>query len=489
MLVIEVKGGEIKIDSDGNWTSRDRQGFVHRIKDPVKQARDSKHQLLSKLKESTKWRSRFIRVRHGVIFPDVLRYTGDLRPDMPARLFAFAGDLTQIDQWIDSRFFGLEQSDEYIQPLGPDGIAALDDLLTRAITLNVQLGGGIQQDLKEIRLKSGEQVCMLREMESFTRLTVAGAAGTGKTVLAAEKAIMLAEAGKETLLLCFNRPLCMDLRRQIGRKSTLTISTFHMLAADIAKKAGANPAEHTVEELARHFLVNYAKASPHQYDALIIDEGQDFEQSWLESLEVLLKGGAHGTLYIFYDDNQNITGASSVYLGSLPESRYQLTRNYRNTQKIFRQASRFYRGRTVRPMGPVGTDVRWLASATATLATSAVATRICELVGHHGVQPSDITVLMPTARDAEHFRRTSGSGMSRFGTTDAESRDAGKVVVDSIRRFKGLESPVILLVLPDGMEAFEEVVYTGMTRAQTLLEVFASKRLVETLRERPGTDS
>jgi len=51
ILVIEVKGGGIRHDPLSNaWTSRDRHGKTHKIKNPFAQSKDSKHALIKYLK-------------------------------------------------------------------------------------------------------------------------------------------------------------------------------------------------------------------------------------------------------------------------------------------------------------------------------------------------------------------------------------------------------------------------------------------------------
>src|SRR5262245_3955534 len=53
LLCIEVKGGAVSWNSEsGQWTSRDRNRITHNIKDPVDQARRSKHELLGRLKQN-----------------------------------------------------------------------------------------------------------------------------------------------------------------------------------------------------------------------------------------------------------------------------------------------------------------------------------------------------------------------------------------------------------------------------------------------------
>ena len=97
ILVLEVKGGEIGYDAaQDQWRSISGGGQVHKIKDPVKQAHDSKHTLLAKLKESTAWEVRWITVRHGVILPSTAPEARDFRPNMPLKLFAFDEDMDAL---------------------------------------------------------------------------------------------------------------------------------------------------------------------------------------------------------------------------------------------------------------------------------------------------------------------------------------------------------------------------------------------------------
>lgn len=85
LLVIEVKGGGIFWDPATDvWISQDRNDIRHVIKNPVKQARTSKHVLLDKAKEMNIWpKGRFIRTAHGVIFSDCPTPPGNLGADMP----------------------------------------------------------------------------------------------------------------------------------------------------------------------------------------------------------------------------------------------------------------------------------------------------------------------------------------------------------------------------------------------------------------------
>src|SRR5262245_42806834 len=69
VLILEVKGGGVRV-SDGTWTTIDGRGDVHAIKNPFKQATDSKHALIAFLRALTPPITT-CRVEHAVVFPDV----------------------------------------------------------------------------------------------------------------------------------------------------------------------------------------------------------------------------------------------------------------------------------------------------------------------------------------------------------------------------------------------------------------------------------
>lgn len=471
ILSIEVKGGGVEINADNEWTSRDRYGFVRRIKNPVDQARSSKHQILQKLKESTKWKPRYVRACHGVVLSDVSSPGKPMRPDMPLELFAFREDLTKMNAWVRSRFrqSAADDAGSGSATLGSDGLAALDAMLAEPIRLKVPLATGVDAAIREIRLKTEEQVWILRDLEENHRMTIAGAAGTGKTILAVEKSLMLEEAGKRTLLLCFNRPLSGYLQQLVGGRENLTVTHFDQFCRDAAEAAD-NGATHDINTMRYQFVENFVTAGWDEFDAIVIDEGQDFTDEWLSMLEVVVRNSEDGTLYIFYDDNQNVTGSSAGYITSMPASRYRLSRNFRNTKSIFDESSKYYRGNSVKPVGPEGMSTEW--HACDSKLREAISQRAGSLIKAEGLTAGDITVLVPSVSHIDHLRVGENVRIGSYETVNAENRRHDAITVDSIRRFKGLESPVVILVISGTIEKHGELLYTGMSRAQARLEVF-----------------
>lgn len=473
LLAIEVKGGRVAIDNNDQWTSTDRHGFKRKVKNPVKQALSSKYQILKKLNKSPHWTQRYINANHGVVLPHSVRPGRDFRPDMPLNLFAFDTDVSYLDSWVSTR---MEISSDRYDMLGVDGLYALEDMFTREIRLKVRLGTHISQDMKDISLKTDEQVLIIREMEDNPRMAITGAAGTGKTVLAIEKALMMAEENKKVLLLCFNRPLGLYLGDVLAEYPTITATHFHQYCSDVANASGAKGSDFTQDTLGNNLIDNFVDAGLEEYDAVIIDEGQDFKDSWLNSLEVVVASGDNGVLYIFYDDNQNVMRNSVSYIDSLISAKYRLTRNFRNTKKIFRKTEKYYTGKTrVRPIGPEGTPPAFHEASSDTELKSVLAARVGSLIKTDRIPAGDIAVLFPDSKSADKVKDNRGYRIGPYRACNSEHRSSDMLCVDTIRRFKGLESPVVLLVINGDTAKSDELLYTGLTRAQAALEIIGPR--------------
>ena len=74
----------------------------------------------------------------------------------------------------------------------------------------------LADDDRELLRLTEQQFAVLDRLRRQRRVSISGGAGTGKTVLALEKARRLAREGSGVLLTCFNRPLADNLRRSAG---------------------------------------------------------------------------------------------------------------------------------------------------------------------------------------------------------------------------------------------------------------------------------
>jgi len=107
-------------------------------------------------------------------------------------------------------------------------------------------------------------------------------------------------------------------------------------------------------------------------------------------------------------------------------------------------------------------------TATAKTPESVVAA-VQELVKEQSLAPADVAVLVPDAMAAADIRARLVA--AKLKTTDAETRAPNAVVVETIARFKGLES-LAVVVHADRLSANNpELSYVAVSRARTLIVV------------------
>lgn len=128
-----------------------------------------------------------------------------------------------------------------------------------------------------------------------------------------EKASHLAESGLRTLFVCYNNNLVAWIKSKL-QHDLVDVMTFHSLVGHIVQRARIpmsriknwvdfNAIDPDVLVDATNVL-HAPDANPDLlYDAIIVDEGQDFEDTWWIGLLDILKDPEAG---IFFDDNQRI---------------------------------------------------------------------------------------------------------------------------------------------------------------------------------------
>jgi len=93
----------------------------------------------------------------------------------------------------------------------------------------------------------------------------------------------------------------------------------------------------SLDQVEEDLVEHLANDGPVPGDHLVIDEGQDFKQDWLEYLQYRFR---NGSFYVFYDRYQVIQGEMDTrWLEQIP-CRLVLSRNCRNTDPIARVAYR-----------------------------------------------------------------------------------------------------------------------------------------------------
>jgi hypothetical protein len=479
ILAIEVKGGGISYEpQEDQWTSQDRYGFRHRIKNPVAQAKSSKYQILSRLKDRPALKHRRLRAAHAVILPDAESVRSDLGPDMPPWLFCCRPDFERgLANWLTERLGTIDPASRE-EPLGRDGLSALETLLAKPFQIRMTAGHVARGDDAELATLTPQQFRILSLLDEVPRAAVVGAAGTGKTVLAIEKARRCAEAGLRTLITCFNRPLAEYLSTVLQGVPRLDVMTFQACCRRKAELAGLDvPAGAlTAETLANTFpelLVDAMGRRPDlAYDAVIVDEGQDFQAHWWVAVDSLLDPGGKGILYIFHDANQRVYPYAAQLPREVKGIPFPLSENLRNTQRIHDVVRPHYTGPRVVPVGPMGQPVRWAPARNGDTAR-ALDAAVSRCVGEDGVRPEDLAVLVSSETRLRELCPTGRLG--GHPTAPWAPKRGGVVTLETVRRFKGMESPAAILVMDGDVARDRELLYVALSRARTFLVVVGSQ--------------
>jgi hypothetical protein len=500
ILAVEVKGGGVAIDSNtGKWFSIDRNQQRNHIKNPFKQASDERHALLDQISGHVAWRrwpGKRLTMGHAVVLPDLQDAAPLVGPDRKKEFIGVGPDLQNLNNWVQRviKFWHQEGESE----LGSTGVQIVKEILCQSIEVMPALKS-LVDDAEQQRIKlTANQAKVFRTIGGRRRAIVSGGAGTGKTLLAAHRARSLAEDCLEVLLVCYNRPLADSLAKTLHGVPGLSVMGYHQLCetmirqatslgSDVLKEAQeAYPtdSEQKLFELQYPFaLALAAEVLTQRYDAILVDEAQDFGDEYWMGLESFLRSSEESYFYIFLDENQRLYERSS----SIPilESPFYLTNNCRNTAPIHELAYQYYSGEEIDVPDLQGPDISWLDAVTGADQASAIVARVVHWVGRDGLKPSDITILL--AKNSKNYAfdlLTEAAKNSSINFVFSDHSSTGGVLVETVSRFKGLETHAAVLWTGDEVvdEEKKETMYVGVTRAKSLLAIVGSNRALKKLR-------
>lgn len=279
IVVLEVKGGIISIDR-GQWKSeRADNGQIIDIANPFEQAAASKAKLFKWLNERLPFS---IPTIHAVVFPGG-RAPNNMGPAASPQIVIDCQDLhdmaTAIAKVASHWKSTCQLTDKDVESV--IGLLAPTTVIRRTLADDAY-------DAEQALIKlTDEQRRAFAGLRRTRRAAVYGGPGTGKTLLASEKAAQIAASGARTLLVCYNALLAQALQAS-SQLNDVKVSTFHALCLSAAHKASMaipSPIPSTWwDDDALYCLMEGFKANAEKFDAIIIDEGQDFSEDWLAAL-------------------------------------------------------------------------------------------------------------------------------------------------------------------------------------------------------------
>lgn len=338
---------------------------------------------------------------------------------------------------------------------------------------NIHLSCVVFQDTVN-RLTAEQQAAFFEMLGASRRVALRGVAGSGKTLLARALARQFAAEGKRVLLLCHHDELSVQNNEELARLG-IDCYTPHALRRVLGsrmvmpERRSLPPAE-WAEYLGKVIDRADAWKMPIRYDAMIVDEGQDFH-SW-EALQRLIVPQRDGTrpLYVFYDPRQREGPALEI-----PQDLRLLTLeiNCRNTLALTRHNSSIIgmeiRSRRGMPEG-YGAERRVVPNFN-DLMSEGLRT-IEEWIELHQAELKQIAVLVHDPRSLPWFDLPEafqiGSRRISLITDGAAWRDGKGVFIGRVNDFRGLEADFVILVLPKSPRTARH--YVGASRARIRLK-------------------
>lgn len=336
ILCLEAKAGQVRYEN-GYWLYGNGEPMHNG--GPFNQAASNKWKLIKYFENhqfsSILGKCKFL---HAVWFPSITEadVRGITLPTDSDKALIMAKEALSVPQSYLEKIFSLELPSKKETKLTETEVnRILREILCPQF--NVFPSVTFESDLKKIvfhRLLE-EQSGILNFLSEQKTAVINGAAGTGKTMIAVEKAQRHATAGEKVLFLCYNVQLKNYLAENYANEN-VDYYTISGLACKLCNTTMPN------YEKLKSALEDMYVFDNFPYMHVVIDEGQDFgldvveETGIIEIMKSIMTDikPDNASFYIFYDKLQLVQSRKIPKYISEADCKLTLYRNCRNTENI-----------------------------------------------------------------------------------------------------------------------------------------------------------
>ena len=465
IICVEAKAGRVKYQ-DGYWMYASDRIMKHG--GPYNQAAQNKWDLLTKIQMSSlkdlQYRCKLL---HAVWFPSI--------SERELNTIRFP---SEADRSITMTMEALENPKSYLEAIfqiqlesgiktnlsNNDSKRLIREILCP--TFDIFPSSSFDVELKNITFNRllEEQKALINYLVEQKSAVINGAAGTGKTMIAVEKATRHAIDGDKVLFLCYNAFLRDHLKKKYNNDN-IDYMTLDGFACNICKTQKAD------YDRACNKVIDMYLTKTFPYKHVIVDEGQDFGKEEIEATNLLQvihdtvvdNDDIEGTFYIFYDKLQLIQSSSIPNYIVDADCKLTLYKNCRNTENI-----------ALTSLKPITARMPKLYEGS----VKGIPATICFC------DDAD-SVVKRISNTIEEFRNNGLTDIVILTCSTEEKSVLGPHVTEgkykkklftTCRKFKGLEADAIILIDVDE-ETFEEEnvlrYYVGASRAKIRLEIIS----------------
>lgn len=481
LYAVEVKGGSIRYDGNaGGWY----QNNLKLDKTPYDQASDFMNEVVKFIRPELEAEDRRLVMPNyvsGVSFPDVSGVTKKLL-DMEPRVTITGLALRDLPGALQAMYETIEPR-QRLKYFTEDNAASVRRILMPTFEFGAAIADRMASRERVFLRLTREQSQLIDMMAMNKRAVIEGGAGTGKTVMAVRRAEQLAAAGASVLLLAYNEPLGERLAEQVCSLAPKVVAGhYHGVVIRLLSEVGVSPdipargaagSSQFWRELLPDLLGKHLAEHPRQYDAIIVDEGQDFFPAYWLTLEAMLKPDGH--FYIFSDPTQNLFQAPREYPIKPPAPHFLLFYNCRNTKAII-NAVKTKTGVIMTPLAetPDGEPVREYHLPQEAARRAKLGAILAELLAG-GVKTQQIVIL--GAHSFNHCWLDADPKLGEVTVVNEAAPGEGSVPYFTFMKFKGCEADVVILLDVSRHDARWKnplMLYAAMSRAKQLLVMLYS---------------
>lgn len=363
-----------------------------------------------------------------------------------------------------------------------------------AETLVTRLAHGLEQWVERLHF------------EPF-RLRVTGTAGSGKSQLALAELQRNHELKARSLYVCYNRPLASHMGRQVrsaGLQGAQSYN-FHALCDRMLRDSGVD-IDYSQPGVFNTLAEQVLALPPDKrwvFDLIVVDEGQDFEQVWVE---VLQRCAHPSTRWLWLEDPlQNLYNKPVVDLPGWV--RLSTPVNYRNPRRVIealQQVHPLFNGMgnavlDIQPACPLeGLPLQVFSydSPETLLSQSAKAITACL---RQGFTREQIVVLSMRGHEKSRVLTQSALGphtlrhfTGQYDEKGGQLFTDGSIHAESVYRFKGQSAQAVVvteLALEEFSESDFKKLFVAMTRAKLMLVIVGHVNTTQTLKAAWGESS